>query len=30
VILTDDEKASNKTMMICCSGSLDEVLVLDL
>jgi tetrachlorobenzoquinone reductase len=30
VILTDDEKASNKTMMICCSGSLDDVLVLDL
>jgi vanillate O-demethylase ferredoxin subunit len=30
VILTDDEKASNRTMMICCSGSLDDVLVLDL
>lgn len=30
VILTNDEKASNRTMMICCSGSLDDVLVLDI
>lgn len=30
LILTDDEKFANQTMMICCSGSLDDVLVLDL
>jgi len=29
-LLSDDEKRSNKTMMICCSGSLDDELVLDL
>lgn len=29
-ILTDSERASNKTMMICCSGSKGEKLVLDL
>ena len=28
-ILTDDEKASGKTMMICCSGSLSKKLILD-
>ncbi|TQF27625.1 hypothetical protein UNPF46_30385 [Bradyrhizobium sp. UNPF46] len=30
LILTDEEKAANQTLMICCSGSLDDVLVLDL
>ena len=30
ILLTPQEKASNKTMMICCSGSLDPRLVLDL
>jgi vanillate O-demethylase ferredoxin subunit len=30
LILTKDEKSANQTMMICCSGSLDDVLVLDL
>ena len=30
ILLTPQEKASNKTMMICCSGSLDSRLVLDL
>lgn len=30
LILTDTERASNKTMMICCSGSKSEKLVLDL
>jgi tetrachlorobenzoquinone reductase len=30
LILTADEKSANQTMMICCSGSLDDVLVLDL
>lgn len=30
ILLTPQEKASNKTMMICCSGSLDARLVLDL
>jgi tetrachlorobenzoquinone reductase len=30
LILTSDEKSTNQTMMICCSGSLDHVLVLDL
>jgi tetrachlorobenzoquinone reductase len=30
VILTDAERAANKTMMICCSGSKSEKLVLDL
>jgi ferredoxin-NADP reductase len=29
-ILTDKERAANKTMMICCSGCLSEKLVLDL
>ena len=29
-LLSDDEKRSNKTMMICCSGSLSGELVLDL
>jgi len=29
ILLTPQEKASNKTMMICCSGSLDARLVLD-
>lgn len=29
-ILTDSERASNRTMMICCSGSRSEKLVLDL
>jgi vanillate O-demethylase ferredoxin subunit len=29
-ILTDSERASNKTMMVCCSGSKSEKLVLDL
>ena len=29
-LLSDEEKASNRTMMICCSGSLDAELVLDL
>lgn len=29
-VLSDEEKASNKTMMICCSGSKTERLVLDL
>lgn len=29
-LLSDDEKLSGHVMMICCSGSLDEVLVLDL
>lgn len=30
LILSADEKSANQTMMICCSGSLDDVLVLDL
>ncbi len=30
LLLTPSEKASNRTMMICCSGSLTERLVLDL
>ena len=30
ILLSPQEKASNKTMMICCSGSLDARLVLDL
>jgi vanillate O-demethylase ferredoxin subunit len=30
ILLTPEEKASNKTMMICCSGSLDPKLVLDM
>lgn len=29
-LLTDDERAAGRTMMICCSGSLSERLVLDL
>ncbi len=29
-LLSDEEKASNKVMMICCSGSLGPELVLDL
>jgi vanillate O-demethylase ferredoxin subunit len=30
LILTEQERASSKTMMICCSGSKSEKLVLDL
>jgi vanillate O-demethylase ferredoxin subunit len=30
MILSDEEKASNETMMVCCSGSLTPTLVLDL
>lgn len=30
MILSDDEKAANDTMMVCCSGSLGPTLVLDL
>jgi vanillate O-demethylase ferredoxin subunit len=30
MILSDDEKAANDTMMVCCSGSLGATLVLDL
>jgi len=30
MILSDDEKAANDTMMVCCSGSLGSTLVLDL
>lgn len=30
LVLTDQERASNRTMMICCSGSKSERLVLDL
>jgi tetrachlorobenzoquinone reductase len=30
LILTQEEQASNKKMMICCSGSKSEKLVLDL
>lgn len=30
MILSDEEKASNETMMVCCSGSLGATLVLDL
>jgi len=30
MILSDDEKAANDTMMVCCSGSLSPTLVLDL
>lgn len=29
-LLSDEEKAANKVMMVCCSGSKDDVLVLDL
>jgi tetrachlorobenzoquinone reductase len=29
MVLTDAERASNKTMMICCSGAISETLVLD-
>ena len=29
MVLTDAERASNKTMMICCSGAMSETLVLD-
>jgi tetrachlorobenzoquinone reductase len=29
-LLSDDEKRSNRTMMICCSGSLDDEIELDL
>jgi vanillate O-demethylase ferredoxin subunit len=29
MVLTDAERASNKTMMICCSGAKSETLVLD-
>jgi vanillate O-demethylase ferredoxin subunit len=28
-VLTDTERAANKTMMICCSGAKSETLVLD-
>ena len=30
LVLTEEERAANKTMMICCSGSKSEKLVLDL
>ena len=30
LLLSDEEKATNRVMMICCSGSKDELLVLDL
>lgn len=30
MLLSDEEKASNRAMMICCSGSKEELLVLDL
>ena len=30
LVLTDSEKAEGRTMMVCCSGSLSEVLVLDI
>jgi len=30
MILSDEEKAAGRTMMICCSGSIGDVLVLDL
>jgi ferredoxin-NADP reductase len=30
LVLTDAERAENKTMMVCCSGSLSDCLVLDL
>jgi tetrachlorobenzoquinone reductase len=30
LILTDDEKVANKSMMICCSGCLGDLLLLDL
>jgi ferredoxin-NADP reductase len=30
MILSDDEKATNETMMVCCGGSLSPTLVLDL
>jgi tetrachlorobenzoquinone reductase len=30
LVLTEEERAANKTMMICCSGSRSEKLVLEL
>jgi vanillate O-demethylase ferredoxin subunit len=30
LLLSDEEKAANEVMMICCSGSRSPVLVLDL
>jgi vanillate O-demethylase ferredoxin subunit len=30
LVLTESERATNRTMMICCSGSKSEKLVLDL
>ncbi len=30
MIQSDEEKTAGRTMMVCCSGSLSEVLVLDL
>jgi vanillate O-demethylase ferredoxin subunit len=30
LVLTENERAANKTMMVCCSGSKSERLVLDL
>jgi tetrachlorobenzoquinone reductase len=30
MLLSDEEKATNQVMMICCSGSWSAVLVLDL
>jgi tetrachlorobenzoquinone reductase len=30
MVLSEQERASNRTMMICCSGSKTERLVLDL
>jgi tetrachlorobenzoquinone reductase len=29
-LLSDDERKGNQVMMVCCSGSLDDLLVLDL
>jgi len=29
-VLTEEERASNKTMMICCSGALTEEIELDI
>jgi len=29
-VLTEEERASNRTMMICCSGALTEEIVLDI
>jgi len=30
MVLSDEERASNKIVMICCSGAVSERLVLDL